>query len=124
MKRCGSKNPRFIGRSESPAGAALPERKRCPPSVAEAGRGAVAQLGERFLRTEEVGGSNPLSSTKLERPGNGVFPGLAYHDAPAAGSTGSPRSFPTCRKLCSSAAGLSARTVTCPTFRCGLMAFP
>src|SRR5215472_16287843 len=28
-------------------------------------RGRVAQLGERLVRNEEAGGSNPLSSTKL-----------------------------------------------------------
>jgi hypothetical protein len=27
--------------------------------------GRVAQLGERLVRNEEAGGSNPLSSTKL-----------------------------------------------------------
>jgi hypothetical protein len=30
-----------------------------------AARGRVAQLGERLVRNEEAGGSNPLSSTKL-----------------------------------------------------------
>jgi hypothetical protein len=29
-----------------------------------AARGRVAQLGERLVRNEEAGGSNPLSSTK------------------------------------------------------------
>lgn len=34
------------------------------PSVYCSGVGAIAQLGERLPRTEEVGGSNPLRSTK------------------------------------------------------------
>ena len=32
-----------------------------------AARGRVAQLGERLVRNEEAGGSNPLSSTRFPR---------------------------------------------------------
>jgi hypothetical protein len=32
-------------------------------------RGRVAQLGERLVRNEEAGGSNPLSSTKFSKLG-------------------------------------------------------
>ncbi len=32
---------------------------------ATTGSGAVAHLGERFVRIEEVGGSNPPSSTRI-----------------------------------------------------------
>jgi hypothetical protein len=32
-----------------------------------AARGRVAQLGERLVRNEEAGGSNPLSSTRFHR---------------------------------------------------------
>ena len=35
-----------------------------PPRAIDIDRGAVAQLGERLPRTEEVGGSNPLCSTR------------------------------------------------------------
>ena len=31
-------------------------------------RGRLAQLGERLVRNEEAGGSNPLPSTKHSRP--------------------------------------------------------
>ena len=37
-----------------------------------ADRGAIAQLGERLDRTQEVAGSSPASSTQ-EDAGNGVF---------------------------------------------------
>lgn len=35
-------------------------------------RGDVAQLGERLNRTQEVGGSNPLVSTRFLKPGSRV----------------------------------------------------
>ncbi len=39
-----------------------------------AGPGGLAQLGERLDRTQEVSGSNPLSSTRLTNaPHRGVF---------------------------------------------------
>ena len=38
-------------------------------------RGRVAQLGERLVRNEEVGGSNPLSSTNFHFPSSGERPG-------------------------------------------------
>ena len=36
--------------------------KRPPGELESGGRGAIAQLGERLDRTQEVSGSNPLSS--------------------------------------------------------------
>ena len=35
--------------------------------IFSAARGRVAQLGERLVRNEEAGGSNPLSSTRFQR---------------------------------------------------------
>lgn len=40
-------------------------------------RGAIAQLGERFIRIEEVRGSSPLSSTNIRKAGNNSVPGLS-----------------------------------------------
>jgi hypothetical protein len=41
-------------------------------------RGAVAQLGERLLRTQEVIGSIPFSSTKIVNPKRGREAALSY----------------------------------------------
>jgi hypothetical protein len=45
--------------------------------------GAVAQLGERFVRIEEVGGSNPPSSTTLQQRIHFAEEGSPLIDAPA-----------------------------------------
>ena len=44
--------------------------------------GAVAQLGERLVRIEEVSGSNPLSSISLE--GSVTFPSHRERDSAAS----------------------------------------
>src|SRR5437868_7802590 len=49
------------------------------PAGARPWLGAVAQLGERLVRNEEVSGSIPLSSTNL-RSGGGCLPKLARGD--------------------------------------------
>src|SRR5215213_12008624 len=39
----------------------------CPATIGTARRGAIAQLGERLDRTQEVAGSSPASSIRLRR---------------------------------------------------------
>jgi hypothetical protein len=41
--------------------------KECDCTILNVANGAVAQLGERVNRTDEVRGSNPLSSTDGKR---------------------------------------------------------
>jgi hypothetical protein len=52
------------GRAENISGALLAQ-PFASVKIFLAARGRVAQLGERLVRNEEAGGSNPLSSTKL-----------------------------------------------------------
>ena len=46
----------------------LPPNKRPPAHEKAQGSGAVAQLGERLVRNEEVSGSIPLGSTIFRKP--------------------------------------------------------
>ena len=54
---------RWCARSGPGASALPPERRYTSPS-----RGAIAQLGERLDRTQEVGGSSPPSSIRFDEP--------------------------------------------------------
>jgi hypothetical protein len=59
-----------LSRARSPrrgAGARATLSRRLPP------RGAIAQLGERLDRTQEVAGSSPASSTFDKAPHSGAF---------------------------------------------------
>ena len=49
--------------------------------------GAVAQLGERLVRNEEVRGSNPLSSTNLQITDFGPFAAACSYRGKSLGST-------------------------------------
>jgi hypothetical protein len=48
----------------------LPAGRSRPPQASVRCSGAVAQLGERLNGIQEVGGSTPLGSTNLRKPGS------------------------------------------------------
>jgi hypothetical protein len=81
---------------------APPGRRTVPAGLYLRPRGAIAQLGERLDRTQEVRGSNPLSSTRssTKSPGNRAClvaspgPMSACRCSRRSGSQGTvPRSF-------------------------------
>ncbi len=69
MGFCGAKNVSAALTISTMLGTLLP----CRPARTERSNGDVAQLGERCLRTAEVGGSNPLVSTMVTPQGNSVW---------------------------------------------------